>query len=152
MISQLIETWHIHNRINAYLLTAVPVASLTAAPATAGRTVAQVFAHVHNVRLMWLESAGVTTSCAKLDLSAKLSLATLLKSLEASGADIASMVRSSLTSGVRIKGFKPHTPAFVGYLIAHEAHHRGQVVLALKASGTPLDRKVLYGLWEWGVR
>ena len=35
---------------------------------------------------------------------------------------------------------------------AHEGHHRGQILLALKANKHMVDRKVQYGLWEWGVR
>jgi uncharacterized damage-inducible protein DinB len=45
-----------------------------------------------------------------------------------------------------------HAAAFLGYLISHESHHRGQVTWALKHSGHPLDQKTSYGLWEWGVR
>jgi uncharacterized damage-inducible protein DinB len=52
----------------------------------------------------------------------------------------------------RIKGFKPHVVAFLGYLISHESHHRGQAGRALKLSGHPLDQKTAFGLWEWGVR
>jgi uncharacterized damage-inducible protein DinB len=51
-----------------------------------------------------------------------------------------------------VKGFKPHAVGFLGYLIAHEAHHRGQATLILKALGSPLDNKADYGMWEWGVR
>jgi uncharacterized damage-inducible protein DinB len=52
----------------------------------------------------------------------------------------------------KIKGFKPHAAAFLGYLISHESHHRGQIALSLKQAGKPLDKKIAYGLWEWGVR
>ena len=51
-----------------------------------------------------------------------------------------------------MKGFKPHITAFLGYIIAHESHHRGQIALSLKQAGHALDRKVGYGIWEWGVR
>jgi hypothetical protein len=58
----------------------------------------------------------------------------------------------SAADGGRIKGFKPHATAFVGYLISHESHHRGQIEWALRYGGFPLDDKTSYGLWEWGVR
>ena len=38
--------------------------------------------------------------------------------------------------------------AFVGYRRAQDAHHRSQIIIAMH----PLDKKVLYGIWEWGSR
>jgi hypothetical protein len=61
-------------------------------------------------------------------------------------------VAHAFENGGRVKGFKPHATAFVGYLISHEAHHRSQIILALKQEGQPLDKKILYGIWEWGTR
>ena len=57
-----------------------------------------------------------------------------------------------MATGGKVKGFKPHAVAFLGYLISHESHHRGQAGWALKSSGRPLDQKTAFGLWEWGTR
>ena len=54
---QLIDGWMINNRINRYLLDAIPREALASASASKGRSVGEMFAHLHNVRLMWLKSA-----------------------------------------------------------------------------------------------
>jgi uncharacterized damage-inducible protein DinB len=154
MEEQLIDTWSIHDRINRYLLAAVQPDALGAVAGGKGRTVGEQFAHLHNVRLMWLGAAApeLAEGLAKVEKGAPIDKPLLDRSLTASSAAIAALLRKSLGSGGRIKGFKPHTVAFLGYLISHESHHRGQIVLTLKQSGHPLDKATGYGLWEWGVR
>ena len=153
MNEHLLETWSIHDRINLYLLDAVPAHGLGSVSASEGRSVAEQFAHLHNVRLMWLRQAApeLLAGLEKIERPAAVDPALLRSSLQRSGEAITSLLRFALTSG-RVKGFKPHPTAFVGYLISHESHHRGQIVLTLKQAGYPLDKKVLFGLWEWGVR
>lgn len=153
MEEQLVETWAIHDRINRYLLDAVPDAALGASLAPKHRTVAQLFAHLHNVRLMWLKPAApkLLTGLSKLD-GDSTNKGELAQALEASGAAVGQLIRKAVAAGGRVKGFKPHVVAFVGYLISHESHHRGQIGWTLKATGQPLDQKTAYGLWEWGVR
>ena len=47
---------------------------------------------------------------------------------------ISELLERGFTTG-RVKGFKPHPEAFLGYMIAHEAYHRGQIILILKENG-----------------
>lgn len=154
MDEPLVETWLIHDRINRYLLDAVPREALEAVSASRGRTVGEQFAHLHNVRLMWLKAAApdLLEGLDKLEQDQSLEAKTLARALDGSGRAIAELVARSAAGGGKVKGFKPHVAAFVGYLVSHESHHRGQIVLTLKQSGHPLDRKIAYGLWEWGVR
>jgi len=153
MDEPLIETWTIHNRINLYLLAAIPDEVFALPGAPKHRSVFQLFAHIHNVRLMWLKAAAP----ALLEGLAKIEgkdghRADLEISLTASGTAIEALLRQGLAAGGKIKNFKPHATAFAGYLISHESHHRGQIAWTLKDLGHPLDQKTSYGLWEWGVR
>jgi len=151
---QFLETWDIHNRINLYLLDAIEPASLGNLSASKGRNVGEQFAHMHNVRLMWLKAAAPVQlkGLTKLERENAVDKKRLRKSLSDSSAAIRSLLEQSLAHGGKIKGFKPHAAAFLGYLISHESHHRGQIALALKQSGATLDKKIQYGIWEWGVR
>ena len=154
MEDPLIETWQIHNRINLYLLAAIPDEALSAALNAKSRSVWALFAHIHNVRLMWLKPAApdLLPTVEKLETKEPGDKAQLRAALEASGRAVEELLRRGVAAGGKIKGFKPHATAFLGYLIAHESHHRGQVGWTLKHTGHPLDQKTAYGLWEWGVR
>jgi uncharacterized damage-inducible protein DinB len=149
MADPLLETWQIHQRINLYLLDGIADTDLASTSASKGRTVAAQFSHIHNVRLMWLKVAAP-------DLHDKLQKIEdpdiLMKSDLATALTASAQAIGELLGRGKIKGFKPHATAFIGYLISHESHHRGQIMLSLKQSGHPIDKKIAYGLWEWGSR
>ena len=152
--NQLVETWAIHDRINQYLLESIDPQSLASHSASKGRSVGEQFAHLHNVRLMWLKAAApeLLKGLNKIEAEQANDRKLLAKSLTDSGKAIGALLEQSLEAGGKVKGFKPHAAAFLGYLISHESHHRGQIALSLKQAGKPLDKKISYGLWEWGVR
>lgn len=150
----LVQTWEIHDRINLYLLDAVDASSLADYSASRGRSVGEQFAHLHNVRLMWLKASApdLLSGLNKVEKERATDKKLLRKSLVDSGAAISALLTNSLATGGKLKGFKPHATAFLGYLISHESHHRGQIALSLKQAGKPLDKKTGFGMWEWGVR
>jgi uncharacterized damage-inducible protein DinB len=155
-VEQVIDTWNIHNRIHKYLLDAIAPEALTDVSASKGRNVGEQFAHIHNVRLMWLKSAAPdllegTEKPEKIEKEQSTDKPLLLHALDLSGLAIAELLRRGIETN-RIKGFKPHPLAFLGYLISHESYHRAEIGIILTQAGHPLDKKVSYGLWEWGVR
>jgi uncharacterized damage-inducible protein DinB len=154
MEEQLLETWQIHCRINLHLFDAIAAEALSSISASKGRSVAEQFAHIHNVRLLWLQSAApeLIDNLTKIEKQDAGNRELLRSSLEASGQALGSLLKKAFAPGGKVKGFKPHPAAFLGYLIAHESYHHGEIGIILTQAGHPLDRKTAFGLWEWGVR
>jgi uncharacterized damage-inducible protein DinB len=151
----LVDTWTRHSHINLYLLDAVQPEALSGVPVgMKGRSVGELFAHIHNVRLMWLElTPEISFGFERLPVKSKedkeaLSKDHLRTALEGSAMAIATLLMQSLESG-KVKGYKPHPSAFFGYLLAHEWYHHGEICMTLTQAGHRLPEEVLYTIWEW---
>jgi uncharacterized damage-inducible protein DinB len=122
-------------------------------PRSRARTIGKVFAHLHETRLRWLAAAGRERHLAEIEPLAEgeeESRDALEAALSASAAAVAAYLRDTLAAGDRVKGFRGSVPDFVAYLVAHDAHHRGQLVALLEREKKKVPEKVSHGLWEWG--
>ncbi len=150
-IDALLEMYATNNRITRYLIENLPAEAWRAEPPDGkGRTVAAISAHIHNVRGMWLKATG-GEAVEKLDprtATREETLAALDRSHEA----LNRVLAAALASDGHIKGFKPDAAGFVGYLVSHDAHHRGQIAMLARQVGHPLPQKATFGMWEWGRR
>lgn len=149
----LLSAFDTNDRINQYLLDGLPAEAWRAeSPGKKGREVAAVVSHMHNVRVMWLKATkGKVKVPEQLDRFT-VTPAQAKKALESSRAALREVLRSSLNADGRIKGFRPDVVSFFGYLIAHDAHHRGQITMLARQAGHAIPQKVMFGMWEWGVR
>jgi uncharacterized damage-inducible protein DinB len=140
-------------RITQFLLESLPDAVWRAEPPGGeGRTIAAIVAHVHNVRLMWLKAAAKGRKIpAQLD-KAKVTMSQARKALALSHAAVDKLVRAALEGDGKVKNFPPDAVAFVAYLIAHDAHHRGQICSLSRQRGHRLPNAVTFGMWEWNKR
>ena len=154
LTAQIIEAWNIHSRIVLYLLEGISEEALSSVAAKRGRSVKSHFFHLHNVRLMWLKSAApeLLAGLQKLENEEACIKSGIGDSLKASGVAVANLFQKCLQDGGKVKGFKPNAVAFLGYLISHESYHFGKIEMTLRIAGLPIEDKVHYGLWEWGVR
>jgi uncharacterized damage-inducible protein DinB len=148
----LLRAFATNDRINQYLLAHLPPEAWTAAPPGGrGRPVAAIVAHMHNVRVMWLKATGAATLPAQLDRQT-VTIAEAADALAESRAALADVLAGALDGGGRVKGFTPDVVGFFGYLVAHDAHHRGQIAMLARQAGHPLPQKAMFGMWEWGSR
>jgi uncharacterized damage-inducible protein DinB len=149
----LLNCFNTNNRINQYLIDNIPAPAWHAKPPDGkGRTIPAIVAHMHNVRVMWLKVAAKGSEIpGQLDRS-KVTPAQALRAFEASRHALSVVMNQALATDGRIKGFRPDVAGFLGYLIAHDAHHRGQIAMIARQMGHPLPQKAMFGMWEWGSR
>ena len=155
----LLTAFDTNERINQYLIENLPPEAWRAdPPGGKGRDIASIVAHMHNVRVMWLKAAGGKPSPERdskipeqLD-KAKLTAARARKGLAESHAALRKVLEASLAADGRVKGFKPDVAGFAAYLIAHDAHHRGQITMLARQAGHAVSQKTMFGMWEWGSR
>jgi uncharacterized damage-inducible protein DinB len=149
----LLNAFDTNERINQYLLANLPAEAWRAEPpAGRGREIAAIVAHMHNVRVMWLKAAAKGSDIPDQLDRHTVTVPQASKGLEQSRKALSSVLKTSLNSDGRIKGFKPDVAGFFGYLIAHDAHHRGQVCMLARQAGHPVSQKAMFGMWEWGSR
>ena len=148
----LLETFAINEKANQLLLGHIADAAWQAPPPSGkGRSIGAIAAHIHHVRLMWLSAADKTAKHpAKLDPD-KATRAQVQTSLKASAEAIHTLLEKALNDPAgKVPHFKPDVVAFVGYLIAHDSHHRGQIAMLARQVGHPVPTQTGFGLWEWG--
>src|SRR3954470_11695150 len=95
---QILDTWRINNRINLYMLEAIEPDALSGVSLSKGRSVGQLFAHIHNVRLMWFKSSAsdLLNGLEKIEDDQANDKELLRSSLEASGVALEDMIRRGL--------------------------------------------------------
>ncbi len=150
IIDQTLESWKVHNGINLYLISQIPAKGFLAVPALSkGRTVGEQLAHMNRVRLGWLahHTTGQRPDLPRVKGS-NPTRAELKKAFTDSGDQVRDFIAQSLEGKAAPRMFKKNPVRWMAYLISHESHHRGQIMLALKQNGMRMPDKVaIDGLW-----
>jgi uncharacterized damage-inducible protein DinB len=146
-----------NDRANQMLIEELDPAVWHAKPVGGVRSVAAIFTHIHNVRTKWIRlNAPHLKVPVQLD-RAKCTPKQVRAGLARSAASCAEMLAEALGGEGRIKNFlrdgfarpMPAGPEMLSYMMAHEAHHRGQVCMIAHQLGYRLPNKVTSELWNW---
>jgi hypothetical protein len=140
--------------MNLLLLNSLDDEGLRARPIAKreGMNVAHQFAHMQNVRYWGIEAhcKEYLEGAVKIERESAENKKLLKESLRDSAKAIETMIKDVIEGKVKFRSFKQGVIVYTGYLISHESHHRGLIMISLKQSGIKLNDKIKWGIWEWG--
>lgn len=161
--AMVLQAWRTSSRTTSYLIEHIPSpvweASIPGAPQ---RTIRMIAAHLHNVRCMWLKTLGRDHGIAtptSVDRR-RVTRQELLTALRRSSRGIEALLELGLAAGGHVPPSKSYVwrnlpldvPHVLSYFVAHEGHHRGQIVMLARQLGHRLPASVSGGLWQWTTR
>lgn len=159
----LVPVWRTTNRVTVFLFEHLPTELWGAiVPGAPRRTVRMIAGHIHNARCMWIRTLGKAHGIAVPEPvdRRQVSLRQVIPALNRSSRGMASLLQLGCDHGGRIPPSASYTwrnlPLDVGhvlaYFVAHEGHHRGQIVMLARQLGCRLPAEVTAGLWQWQTR
>jgi uncharacterized damage-inducible protein DinB len=158
--ASLLAAWRTNNRVTVELIEHLPAALWAlAVPGAPGRTIRAIAAHLHNCRCSWVKTLGGQhgiSSPARVD-HRRVTRRQLVAALNRSSVGIEALLELGLAAEGRVppsKGYVWRNLSLdVGhvltYFVAHEAHHRGQIVMVARQTGHRLPGTTTAGLWQW---
>ena len=158
----LLETYAVNDAMNQLLLEHLNRKAWRATPAAPkedGRSIAAIFAHLHNNRLSWMRHSARHLTCPVALDPDKCTMRQAASALKKSAAQCERMLADALSARPdrRVPKFSrgswaPVWPAgatMFAYMFAHEAHHRGQIIMLAHQLGYRLPMDVANGIWQW---
>jgi uncharacterized damage-inducible protein DinB len=161
-----VQIFAANDRMNQHLIEHLDPAAWKsnppAKPPASVRTIAAIFTHMHNVRTKWIRLTAPHLTIPLQLNRAHCTPQQASAALAESAARCTEMLAEALDDGNgqiigRIENFRrdgwapawPVGPEMLCYMLAHEAHHRGQVCMLAHQIGFPLPGKVAVGIWNW---
>lgn len=152
VVEQILEAWRTNHRINLYLIDRITDEGWHSTLSTrGGRDVGRQCAHLHDVRVWTLinrakDLVGDLQPFASKETPSREEVAA---ALDASCEAIARFLAAVAAGEPKRRGFKKGVINHLSYLVAHESHHRGNILLTLKMSGHKLPQADAYAIWNW---
>jgi uncharacterized damage-inducible protein DinB len=153
-----IQMFAANDRMNQSLIEHLDPAAWRAKPPGKVRTIAAIFTHMHNVRSKWVRLTAPHLKVPRQLNRAHCTPQQARAGLAESAARCVEMLAEALGgSAGRIQKFCrdgwapswPVGPEMLFYMLAHEAHHRGQVCMLAHQLGFLLPYEVADGIWNW---
>lgn len=152
MLDVLLDSWDRNNTITINLLRAIPKDDLDLRPIDSSPSIAQLFAHLHYVRMIFVVEnvPDLPVDMREEEWRVERDPTRLEQMLNESAKVVRDAVTTCLTSHRAMERHFDHPILMFQHLIWHDAYHHGQIKLTLKLAGRPLVDDDI-GRGTWGV-
>ena len=151
LLGDLLDSWERNNTILVNLLRAVPEGGLEVRAMEGSPSVAQMFTHIHYVRLVFIleDAPKFAREMQKEEWVAERDTDRIAQMLNESAEAVREAVKSKVEAGEEMNLHYDYPILFLQHMIWHEGYHHGQIKLALKIAGLGIsDKEAGPGTWR----
>ena len=153
LFDTLLDSWDRNNTILLNLLRAVPDGGLHAKAIEGSPSVAQMFTHIHFVRLVFVleDAPEFASKLPDVEWVAERDPNRIAEMLNHSAKVVRDAVKNKVETSAAMNLHYDHPILFLQHMLWHEGYHHGQIKLALKLAGRPISDDdagpVTWGIW-----
>ncbi len=152
LLKALLNSWDRNNAILVNLLRALPAGGLQARAMEGSPSVAELFTHIHYVRLVFVseDAPEFAAEVPREEWAAEQDPDRIAELLNHSAKVVRDAVKNKVESGAEMDLHYDHPILLLQHMIWHEGYHHGQIKLALKVAGHAIGNKEI-GPVTWQV-
>jgi uncharacterized damage-inducible protein DinB len=153
LLEALLDSWDRNNTILVNLLRGLPESGLEARAIEGGPSIAEMFTHIHFVRLVFVleDAPEFARSLPEEEWAAERDPDRIAQMLNDSAKVVRDVLKNGVETGRDMKLHYDHPILMLQHMIWHEGYHHGQMKLALKMAGLPMTDQeagpVTWGVW-----
>ncbi len=141
LLEALLDSWDRNNTILVNLLRLVPEGGLEARAIEGSPSIAELFTHIHYVRLVFVfeDAPEFSEKPPKEEWVVERDRDRIEQRLNESAKVVRDAVKGRLQAGQEMNLHYDHPILMLQHMIWHEGYHHGQIKLALKITGRPMS-------------
>jgi len=155
LLEALLDSWDRNNTILVNLLGALPDGGLEIRAMAGSPSVAQMFTHIHYVRLVFVleDAPEFAKELPVEEWASDRDAGRIAQSLNDSAKAVRDAVKAGVEAGRELEVHYDHPILLLQHMLWHEGYHHGQIKLALKLAGCPItDQEAGPGTWDLWMR